>query len=232
MTVSPELIRQAIDDLATVRKAIEAAGQEDRPSRRRVVTRTHLLVQVVALGLALLLLAVELATGNLASQALAFSPGSDDIRGSTIATMGQMLLVLVAALYFVVHRASRAEQRDFAGFVARNFAYLRNLSFLSDLAVKFAVVALVIHLRAPEWVAPLLLLFTGDFLMQGRFFTLPLRSALVLGVACVAGALALRWTGQALLAWPLCAFAAVTAVSVVYAAKLHREAPAEGGTAS
>lgn len=230
MAIAPEFIQQAIEDLATVRKAIEAAGSSDPSARTRSVTGTHLLLQLSALGLALLLIGVEAATGNLASQALSMSPWSADIRVSTVATMGQLLLVLVGALYFVVHRASRASQRDFGAFVARNFAYLRNLTFLSDLLVKFVIVALVVHLRAPQWVAPLLLLFTGDYLLQGRFFTLPLRLALGLGVGCIVGAVALAWFGEALLIWPLAAFACVCVVSVAYTLRLRKGAGAEPGS--
>jgi len=58
-------------------------------------------------------------------------------------------------------------------YIVRNFIYIKNLSLISDLLMKFIALSLAILAGKPEWIAPLLAAFTGDYLLQNRFFTLP-----------------------------------------------------------
>ena len=138
----------------------------------------------------------------------------------------------MATLYVLVFRASRRAQEDFPRFVSRNFAYLKNLSLLSDLLVKVAALAVVIHLGQPRWLAPLLVLFVGDFLLQGRFFALPLRPSLGVGLLCVGGAGALAVWGDEVLSAstmlnvPLAVFVAVSAMSLWHLVRRRRAARA------
>jgi len=222
MASSKEAVARAIEDLATVRQALDSVDPASQAIRGRIVTSTHLTVQVVAFALAMAMLAGELLTGNWIARNLSLVLVSREIRVSTIALVAQILVVLVGALYFAVLRASRASQRDFGTFVTRNFAYLKNLSFLSDLLVKFAILALVVHLAAPQWIAPLLFLFIGDYLFQGRLFQLPTRSALILGVLCIAAAVAQAWLGSSLVSWPLAGFSLVCALSIVHTIRVRR----------
>jgi hypothetical protein len=224
MSVEPEFIQRAIEDLATVRKAIEAGGGDEQSGRSQASLGANLLLQVSALVAAAVILVAELVSGNFTSEVLRLSAVHQDLRVSSIFMIGFLLAIMVGALYFVVYRASRASQRGsgFSRFVARNFSYLKNLSFLSDLLIKFAVLALLIHVRQPQWVAPLLFVFIGDYLIQGRFFTLPLRLSLVLGAACLAAAAAQAYLGSSLLRWPLAGFVVVCALSLVQVIRLRR----------
>ena len=218
MPLPPDAIESALNDLAAVRRAIELAGSATAAR----TDASQLLVQGVALALATALLLLELLTGEVNGRVLLASADSADLRWSTLALLGALLALMVATLYFLVYRASRLAQQDFPRFVARNFAYLKNLSFLADLLVKFAVLALVVHLRHPEFTGPLLTLFVGDYLMQGRFFTLPLRTAMGLGLACLGSAAALVLTGYGLLTAPLAVFIAVCALSVGHQVRQRR----------
>lgn len=222
MSVSPEFVQRAIEDLSTIRKAIEAAGGEEQRPPALASFRPTLLLQGIALVAALVSLGAEILTHNSASDILQLSVIYPDLRVSMIATIGLVLATLVSTLYFIVYRASRASQRDFSRFVARNFAYLKNLSFLYDLLIKFGVIALVIHIGHPQWVAPLLFLFIGDYLFQGRFFTLPVRASLALGVLCLAAALAQTYLQSSLLSWPLGGFVGVCALSLGHLLRVRR----------
>ena len=222
MTVQPEFIQRAIEDLATVRKAIEAGGGDEQTGRSQASLGANLILQITALIGAAIILVAELFTQNFTSQVLQLSAVDRDLRVSSICMIGFVLAIMVGALYFVVYRASRASQRDFSRFIGRNFSYLKNLSFLCDLLVKFAILSLLIHVRQPQWVAPLLFLFTGDYLIQGRFFTLPLRLSLVLGVVCLAASAAQAYLGSSLLLWPLGGFIVVCSLSVVQVIRLRR----------
>lgn len=48
-------------------------------------------------------------------------------------------------------------------FVANNFHYLRNLSFVADLTKKFVVLSLLVMAGHPEGIGPVLVLFTADY---------------------------------------------------------------------
>jgi len=218
MSVPPELIQRAIDDLATVRKAIDR-GDDTKPG---FASSANLLAQVTALLGAGVILGAEIVFRDFTAQVLNLTIHFPDLRLATIATIGLVLAILCAALYFIVYRASRASQRDFSRFVARNFAYLKNLSFLCDLLVKFAVVSLLIHVGKPEWVAPLLFLFVGDYLIQGRFFTLPIRIAFALGLLSIVAGVVQAYLGSSLLRWPLAGFVLVCTLSLIQVVRLRR----------
>ena len=120
--------------------------------------------------------------------------------------MAMMLLLLLSCLYFTVWRAARKEGEDFTGYAARNFRYLRNLSFLSDLLIKFVVLALLIMAPKPEWIGPMLLAFTADYLIQGRFFVLPPAISLPAALVCLGLAVYQFSLGSTVLILPLVVF--------------------------
>lgn len=101
-----------------------------------------------------------------------------------IGFMGALLIGLLIPLYFVIWRAAKHNNEDVISYTARNFKYLKNLSFFSDLLMKFFGIALIVLADKPEWIAPLLIAYIGDYLLQQRFFTLPFKASAVLGL-CV-----------------------------------------------
>jgi hypothetical protein len=74
----------------------------------------------------------------------------------------------------------------------------------------------------PDWIPPLLLAFTGDYLVQGRLFTLPTRSAVILGAICIAIGLCQFLAGIQTLLLPLAVFTAVAAISTGRLIRLNR----------
>ena len=75
----------------------------------------------------------------------------------------------------------------------------------------------------PEWIPPLLLAFTGDYLVQGRLFTLPTKSAVILGVICIGTGLYQFLTDLQTLLLPLIVFTAVAMISTGRLIRLHRK---------
>ena len=147
---------------------------------------------------------------------------SPDLSLIGIGLMGGILVGLVILLYFVIWRAARHNGEEFNAYIVRNFRYARLLSYLSDLLMKFTAVALVLLAGRPEWVPPLLLVFTGDYLVQGRLFTLPTRTAVLLGALCIAIGLFQFVAGLESLIPPLAVFSAIASVSIGRLIRLHR----------
>lgn len=214
MRILQTQVQRAIDDIALIRRAVERTDEAHDPGQVREITVANLVLQIAGIVVALSILAAEMVTGHVSSQVLQLSADDPSLRGFSIGMIGLMLLLLVVALYFVIYRASKHSRRDFAKFVARNFSYLRNLSLLSDLLIKFGIVSLLIHIGQPRWVAPILFVFIGDFLFQGRFFTLPLRLSILLGAVCIGAGMIQALLGSALLSWPLAGFVVVSGLSL------------------
>ncbi|HEY8279473.1 MAG TPA: hypothetical protein VIH99_07620 [Bdellovibrionota bacterium] len=209
------LLQQALQDLTAIRRAVDAASGSTTGKRPRVVAHTHLLLQGIGLVLALGLLAFEFVSNQTMSWILSLSRKDQEIGLLGLGEVALCLPFLVGTIYFVAWRASKHNDRDLQEFLARNFAYLRNMSFLSDLFVKFAMLSLSVLSGHGEWVPALLTLFLGDYLLQGRFFTLPLAVAYLVGPLCFAGAGVLYLHSSTQLLWPLTIFALLSAMSMV-----------------
>lgn len=206
-------IQQAIADLATIRRAIETSGKENVGANTGIVRKAQLLVQGGALAFAGFLLGFELLYQRDMSWMLVMSKLDKDLANEGIFEIGVTLPFLLAAVYFLAWRSAAHTDRSLPEFLQKNFTYLRNLNFLSDLFVKFVVLALALRSGHGEWMPPLLLLFTGDYLLQGRFFTLPLSLSLVLGPVCFAGAATMYVTSSVQLWIPLAVFCTLNAMS-------------------
>lgn len=207
-------VQKALADIALIRRSLDHSEQDQLDSRLVGVTlEANLLLQAVAFASALLLLLLEALSGNAITQTLMAGGQLDEFRRFGIGMMAFILVGLLITLYFVLWRAALHSGENVGSYITRNFRYVKNLSLISDLLMKFITVALLLLANRPEWVAPVLLAFTGDYLMQGRFFTFPTQTSVVLGLACVAGALAQFFSQSPSLLIPLTVFALVAGLS-------------------
>ena len=211
-------IRKAIADVELIRRVLDQVESNHSKSHAvdlfGVTLSANLVVQGLAFASAALLLLTELISGAYLSRALMLGATLPDLRIVGIGLIAAILLGLVVFLYLVIWKAARESGEEFNAYIVRNFRYARLLSYLSDLLIKFLAVALVIWAGHPEWVAPLLTLFTGDYLVQGRLFTLPTRTAVFLGAAAIAVGLAQFFVGNSTLLIPLLIFVGITGISL------------------
>jgi len=218
MKDDPLDVRQAIADVALLRRVLHQIEQKrtDQESAGLFGTtlNANMLLQGGALCIALALAIVEIFSDNVISRAMFLGNESLDLRLAGIGIVALMLLGMITALYFVLWRAARHNGEEFGAYIARNFRYARHVSYLSDLLMKFVAVALVLLAGQSQWVAPLLMAFTGDYLLQGRLFTLPTKAAVALGVVCIGGALLQFLSHSDSLLIPLAVFSVISAFSV------------------
>lgn len=207
-------VQKALADIALIRRSLDQSEQDPLDSRLVGVTlEAHLVLQAVAFVSALLLVVLETLSGNAITHTLMTGSQIDEFRRFGIGLMGFILMGLLVTLYFVLWRAALHNGENISAYIARNFRYVKNLSLISDLLMKFIALALLLLANKPEWVAPVLLAFTGDYLLQGRFFTFPTKTAVALGVACVAAGLMQFFSQNASLLIPLAAFALIAGLS-------------------
>lgn len=207
-------VQKALADIAVIRRALNQADQDQMDSRLVGVTLdANLLLQAVAFVSALALCLLEIASGNAITQTLMTGGKIDEFRRFGIGMMGFILFGLLITLYFVLWRAALHNGEDMGSYITRNFKYVKNLSLISDLLMKFITLALLLLAGKAEWVAPVLMAFTGDYLLQGRFFTLPTKPSVVLGIGCLAIAIAQFAVGSPSLLLPLGVFAFIAGLS-------------------
>ena len=140
-----------------------------------------------------------------------------------IGLMACLILAMIVSLYLVLWRAAQNSGEEFNTYIARNFRYARHLSYISDLLMKFIAVSLILLVGQPQWIAPLLLAFTGDYLLQGRLFTLPTRVGVVLGVRCLAARFIQFVNHSSELLVPFVVFIVITGISLGRLLYLYRQ---------
>lgn len=224
MSIQIDNVQQAVRNLADIRRAISRAEVDSGKSGLPPRSDLHLMLHIVLFALAGGLLALELVHSPTPTQVLYLSHFSWTARFIWVGSIALCVVGLVVALYVAVWRAARRSEELFEDFIARNFVYLRNLSFLSDLYMKFVLLSVVILAGRPDWVSSLLIMCIGDYLLQGRVFVLPWRLAFCLGVLCfLFGGVQLLFL-QGTLWYALIAFLIVTGTSLSFIAKARREA--------
>jgi hypothetical protein len=225
-------IQSAVSDLATIRRAIEKAGGQD-PSMpaNRIAVDAGLIFQGLCLLVAVALLVFELASNREMTEIMRLSANDEELGLIGLAQVVMVGLALVMSIYFLVWRAARHSGQGFDEYMVRNFQYLRNMSLVSDVLVKFIPLSVLVLVGHSEWIAALLSLYIADYLIQGRFFSLPTRVSLVLGIVSVIAAAAQYLTHSAQLLWPLVHFSVVTAISMYFLLNAKREASSYGQAA-
>ncbi|MGA0383325.1 MAG: hypothetical protein ACO3N2_11880 [Arenicellales bacterium] len=211
-------IRKAIADVELIRRVLNQA--ENQPVEAPhvdllgVTVTANLVIQTVAVALAGALLLTEALGQRYLSRLLELGATAPDLRLLGVALIAGLLVGLVILLYLVIWRAARNSGEDFNQYLVRNFRYARLLSYLSDLFIKFVAVSLLILGGHTAWIGPLLLVFTGDYLMQGRLFTLSTRVAIGLGAFCIVAGLVQFFMGVVSLLPALVFFTAIGAASM------------------
>tara|TARA_Y100001934_G_C12293455_1_gene746093 strand:+ start:988 stop:1275 length:288 start_codon:yes stop_codon:yes gene_type:complete len=89
--------------------------------------------------------------------------------------------------------------------------------------MKFFAAALLLLANQSQWIAPLLMAFTGHYLLQGRLFTLPTKLAVVLGIGCIGGSIFKFLIQLSSLIIPLLIFTVITFISIVRLVKLKQQ---------
>ena len=206
-------IQAALADLTAIRRAVERV--EGKPCLpRNSILGAEKVQQIVGLGAALLVVVTELLTGHINSIEVTASAGHPAFQIQGLINVAFALLLGLALLYWLPMRTARSQGHSYQFLLARHFQHLRNFSLGWDLAVKFVVVAFVVLGDRPECVAPLLSVFTADWLFQGRYFTLPTAQGQLLGAAAVIAATLQFYLGSSLIVVPAILFCVAGAISL------------------
>jgi hypothetical protein len=217
-------IQKALSDIALIRRTLNQTDQDQMDRRLTGVTLdANFLLQVIAFLSVLALFIIEIVSGNSIMQTLMSAGQVDELRRFGIGLMGFILVGLLTTLYFVLWRAAVHNGEEVRSYITRNFNYVKNLSMISDLMMKFITISLLLLAGKAEWIAPVLMAFTGDYLLQGRFFTIPMKTSAVLGIGCLATAFAQFTSDIHTLLLPLGVFSLISVISLSNLAKRYQQ---------
>ncbi|HVK62409.1 MAG TPA: hypothetical protein VM432_12700 [Bdellovibrionales bacterium] len=209
-----ENYQQAMQDIVAIRRSIQSYKKTKDGQIGESRFQANQKIHLMTFALCSLFAVIELFTGFGITRALIQESTASIPRALILLSIGVFLALCIATMYFVVNRAAESTQDDFQNYIKRNFVYLQNLSHLSDLSIKFVVVAALLFVNKPEWIAPFLFLFTADYLLQGRFFVLSIRSSMLCAIACAVAAAIMFYANNGQVLWPLIGFDILTAVSI------------------
>ena len=212
MDTHSEEIQQVIEDISIIRRTItridkeRSFGHDTKPYMLNVNYVSHLIAFIFAAAVVVF----EFFSNNLGTDQVLASVDNAPLRYLGMANIGLILVLLIGGLYFIVNREAKNSDKDIAQFIAKNFSYLKNLSLVSDVSVKFGVVSLIILGKQPQWLAVLFFLFLADYLIKGTFFYLPLAISITCGILCFICAAIQFSSGSPLLIWPMLAVALIS----------------------
>mgnify|MGYP000843578258 FL=1 len=227
MTDTNTDVRRAIADVELLRRVLNQVEQKKTEHRSvglfGATLNANILLQGGAFCIALVFVIIEVLSGRGISAFIMLGREAGEFPLWGIGLMACLVLAMIVSLYLVLWRAAQNSGEEFNTYIARNFRYARHLSYTSDLLMKFIAISLILLVGQPQWIAPLLLAFTGDYLLQGRLFTLPTRVGAVLGVFCMAAGFIQFVNDSSELLVPFVVFIVITGISLGRLLHLYRQ---------
>jgi hypothetical protein len=215
-------IEQAINDLSTIKRAIEISSPQEGVPKNFSALSVGRISHLFGIAIAGSILTYEIFAETSLTEIMLLSKIDPDVGISGLALVAMILPVLILCLYFVIWRESASEGDTFQHYVSRNFRYLKNLGFVSDVICKFVPVSLLVLCGGAEWVAPLLILFLGDFLIGGKYFIVPVKTGILTGVICVIIAISQWIQNSSSLILPLSVFISLSLISIAFTFKNNK----------
>lgn len=207
-------IEKALHDISFIKDIINDTNNDNDMKFNGITLKANIFIQFIALLAVLCFLGMELFSNYSMSHTLLLTNTLPELKIVGISLIGFTLVGLLGALYFILWRAAQYNNEPVNQYIVRHFKYLSKMAFFSDLLVKFITLSLVMLAQKSQWVAPLLLLFTADYLLQSRFFIISTKCAMVLGSLFVVGSLVMFFHDIFSLVYPLTAFGIATGISL------------------
>ena len=213
-----EQIQHAIADLNAIRNALDRAEAKQQKGSFTPGT-LHRALYLTLIAISCAVLAMEILHIFPVTAALYATHYSWTLRYMTISGMALVLILILLVFYGLTHHVARKSGESLQEYNQRNFATISSIAFLSDLLIKFVGLSVVVLSGRGDWVAALLVIYTGDYLLQGRLFLIPVQYAIPAGIFCFTiGTLQLLfWTGW--IYWPFGLFILANVASLYFSYK-------------
>lgn len=210
-------LNKALEDVLTLKRLINESEtiQSKSNSIGAITTKTGRITHLIAITGCVGLILAEFTASPSITEIILLTKQEPNLQLYGIASIAYLLILLVGLLYFILWRAAGSLGLTLEEFVRKNFSYLKNMNLLSDLFVKFCFASALLLAQKPEWFAAMLVMFTADYLIQGRFFYFSVRTSYLLGVACIAFSAVEFYLQMSSVLWPLVIFAGLSLLSLL-----------------
>ena len=212
MVAQKKDVVEAIENLAAIRGAIDPARIETRRMSR---THAHLILQALLFAIAILFTLIEVFTGHQMTGFLRAADQQVEFFWYSVAYMAVFLTLSSGTVAMIFVRSAKMTGDGFYDFTDRHFRSFSDLSFFSDLGLKWVTLVALLAAGKSVWIAPILFLFTCDYLLQRRFVKMPNAWTHALAICSLVAAGVQFILGSALLLWPLLGFSLISLVSLV-----------------
>ncbi len=202
---------KVIEDIDFIKKIILAPKDKAFISVKSL--ETHIRLNFISLFGVLCLVLWETTTGVITNDLLA-SQSNPILQRDGLWNVGLFLIGIVVAYLWLIGKKAKTENQTLHTFASNHFIYYRNFSILADLTLKFSIFALIILSEHPEWIAGLLLMYTGDLIVHGRHFYLPLLQSYCSGIICFITGISMLVMGAPHMIVPLIFFGSVNILSL------------------
>jgi hypothetical protein len=217
---------EAIESLAYIRKMI--GKSEEKGNGIQGIWSRFVILLVAAFASSILFFAESLSRGAGTAQML-LSSSNEALRIYGISMIAIGAFLGFAIVFCVLTMAAARADEARVSFVDRHLKQLSFVSFGSDLLVKLILLLGVLVSLQPQFVAPLLMIFTADYLFQRRLFAFSYETSTLLGLTLLGLAAVLFLNHNPSLVLPLLCFALLSICSTLVTARELSAALAEVG---
>lgn len=210
-----EKVKMALSDVEFLRSFIE--GRQERTP-----DRTELAMTALIAGASLLLLLSERFVFTSLSTDLLSMAQNPDLRNTILIQSSLILGVLGLGVYGLAWLRARETESSMGRILGRQFKFLKLESFLPDLFLKSYIVSLVFLANQPQLLGVLLMAFTADYVLQGRFFYMKMPIKVLIGSSIYIAAIAMLMNASTSLTLPLLVFSSVSMCSLISIALARR----------
>ncbi|MEZ4813805.1 MAG: hypothetical protein R3A80_01175 [Bdellovibrionota bacterium] len=216
-------LQKSTDDLEFINQILQKF-EVSKQRKNLEFLKPQIIIEALALFFSGLFLFVELAGDNVITRDLYASINNSEIQKVGLANLGVFIALMVLLFYFAAFMSWRKSTLSFSSYLEKNFQYLKRLSLVANLSVKFFSLSLVIISGRIDFVSPMLLVFIFDELYHNRIFNMRFKEGILLGLGALLLAVYILISKESSVGWALGYFFAVSLFSFLKTFKEMRNA--------
>lgn len=209
--ISKEKALEDLNFVSDIIKQFEVSRLEKNVPALKAQLCIDLFLLITCAGI----LFVEWVTKGMITRDFYYSVQDSEFRKTGLINLGIITALGLASIYLLTWISWKKTSLSFSKFLEKNFNYLKRLNIGVDFCTKFIALSLVIAAGKIEYVAPLLLIFQFDILLQGKIFNFSFKQGSLLGLSALGIALWMLSANEASMMFPLAFFFAIALYSTL-----------------
>lgn len=184
--------QQILEDIEYLKKTLLSSGNKEGVHVETI--DTHFILNILSLVVMGFLCMLETLSHVITLDLLA-SKDLPSLQSVGLFNTATFLVTMIVGYIAVIYTSAKKGKTSAHKFASDHFVYYKNFAICWDIFLKFCIFSMVVLAGKPEWIAGLLVIFTGDMIVHGRHFYLPLKQSAIAGALSFATGLALLVLG-------------------------------------